>query len=144
MLKQVESCVFCGIAEGRIVSSKVLEADKVIAFTALEGGYPLLIPRKHIRNWGDGDLDEKTINELTVVQAKLVRVVMDLGAEGVSIISNNGKAAGQEIDHLHVHIMPRNMDDGLIRFKRSERLERTQLDLKASLYRVRLIELGLI
>lgn len=137
-------CVFCGIVNGRIPGSIISETEQTVSFTALEGGYPLIVTRRHIRDWSDPALDEETLKELVIAQVRLVRAVMATEAAGVSIISNNGGAAGQEIGHLHIHIMARTLDDRLVRFNRGERMDRGQLDERASLYKAQLIKLGLI
>lgn len=137
-------CVFCDIVNGRIPGSMISKTERTVSFTALEGGYPLIVTRRHIRDWSDPALDEATMRELVMAQVRLVRAVMATEAAGVSIISNNGGAAGQEIDHLHIHIMARTAGDRLVRLNRGERLTRKQLDDKASLYRVQLTELGLV
>ena len=144
MIGAEKDCVFCGIVDGTISSSKILESEKVIAFTALDGGYPIIATKRHIKNWSDHNLDEDTVTEIAITQMHLVRAIMAIHGEGVSIISNNGKAAGQDIDHLHVHIMPRKLGDRLVRLERGERFNRAQLDENASQYRTRLIALGLI
>lgn len=137
-------CTFCGITEGRIPASKILESERVIAFASLDGGYPLIAPKFHIQDWADPNLDEETARELGLLQRNLARVVMEMHQGGISIISNNGRIAGQEILHLHTHIMPREAGDGLIKFERGTRLKRIQLDERASGYKTKLHQLGLI
>lgn len=144
MERAESSCTFCGIIEGRLESSDILETERLKVFTALDGGYPIIATKRHIRDWSDPNLDEDTAKEIAVTQMHLVRTVMAIHREGVSIISNNGRSAGQEIDHLHVHIMPRIKGDRLVRFERGEIFTRSQLNSKASLYRTKMIELGLI
>lgn len=139
-----DGCVFCGIVEGKVPGGIIHKTERTTSFTALDGGYPLIVTNRHFRDWTDPELDEETMKELVMAQTHLVRAVMATGAAGVSIISNNSRAAGQEIDHLHVHIMSRTPGDSLVRFNRGERLTREQLDGKASLYRTTLVKLGLI
>lgn len=138
------NCTFCGIAEGRFPASKILESDRIIAFTSLDGGYPLIAPKLHIQDWTDSNLDEEMARELGLVQRNLARVVMEIHGGGISIVSNNGRESGQEIPHLHTHIMPRKAGDGLIRFARGDRLIRAQLDERALGYKTRLQQLGLV
>ncbi len=138
-----ENCVFCGIVEGRVESSKILESERVVAFTSLDGGYPLIATKAHIRNWADPLLDEETVQELATTQRKLVQAVMAT-AEGVSLLSTNEEAAGQSEFHLHIHVMPRVVGDRLVRVEMGPRYNRTELNERAQLYRSKLVELGLV
>lgn len=139
-----KDCTFCGITEGRVSASKIYESEKVIAFTSLDGGYPLIAPRVHIQDWTDSRLDEGTAQELGLMQRSLARAIMAIHGGGISIVSNNGRVSGQEIPHLHIHMMPRAQGDGLIKFARGPRLERSHLDERALSYRAKLLQLGLV
>lgn len=108
------TCIFCKIVSGEIPSERVYEDDEIIAFMDIGPiipGHTLVIPRKHI--------DPITVAPPALL-SDLIRVVQriagahmnGLKADGVNIMQNNGKAAGQEVPHLHFHVIPRFINDG--------------------------------
>jgi len=108
-------CVFCAIAEGRIPSLKVFENDMVFAFldiNPLADRHLLVIPKRHYER-----LDEMPPQELVELSRHLPRlaraVVAATNAEGYNVLQNNGRCAGQAVDHVHFHIIPRLEGDGL-------------------------------
>ena len=138
-LEQERRCVFCELVQGKAPISKIAETKNTLAFSALDDGYPLLITKEHIRDVFDPRLDLKTQKELGVMTTKLSRVLREVdGVDSVTIVSNNGPYAGQEIPHFHVHIMPRFPGDGRVRLSRGIRLSRAELDIKAQNYRIRM------
>ncbi len=101
-------CIFCKIASGQIPSEKVYESENVIAFKDINPVAPehiLIIPKKHISNIEDitGE-DTPHITELFIA-AKEISKERALIDKGYRIIINNGKSAGQEVPHLHMHII---------------------------------------
>lgn len=110
-----ESCVFCKIVAGEIPSAKVFEDEHCLAFMdigPLAPGHLLIIPKGHIELlW---DLPPDTAAAIMAQLPRLSRAVMDAtGAEGCNVLQNNGRASGQEVEHLHFHIIPRRTGDGL-------------------------------
>ena len=108
-------CIFCLIAEGKIPSSKVLETENLYAFLDLNPvhkGHTLVIPKKHA-----ADLlacDPAIGCDVIAAMQEIGRAVMKVtGAKGFNVLQNNGRAAGQEVDHLHWHVIPRFEGDGL-------------------------------
>lgn len=102
-------CIFCRIVGGEAPAAVVYEDDGVLAFVdirSLEEGHTLVIPKRHyayLHEIPDGEV----VQPFLAVK-RVARAVMEaLGAEGVSIVQNNGHAAGQEILHVHVHVIPR-------------------------------------
>jgi histidine triad (HIT) family protein len=107
------SCVFCKIVHGEIPSAKVLETDRAIAFldiAPVNCGHVLLVPRAHHAALAElpGDLAAHAGSLLP----SLCRAIQAAtGADGLNVIVNNGQAAGQTIDHVHWHIIPRFHND---------------------------------
>ena len=108
-------CIFCKIINGEIPAVKVLDEELVLAFMDINPasrGHLLVIPKRHAENIfaiSEGDL---------AAVVKAVRRCAGaarhaLKAEGVTVLQLNGKASGQVVPHLHVHIMPRWANDGL-------------------------------
>jgi histidine triad (HIT) family protein len=113
----MEECVFCRIAAGRIPAVKVLETQEVMAFLDIgpvSDGHTLVIPKRHCCR-----LDEcppQTLSELAAVLSRAAGAVQRaMKADGYNVLCNNGRAAGQIVEHLHFHIIPRKQGDGLFR-----------------------------
>lgn len=110
----VEDCIFCKIVEGEIDSEKIYETENALSFLDVNPrspGHSLVIPKEHVRVLEE--LDDEVISEVfTMVKnvEKAIRSALDPDAFTVGI--NDGEAAGQEIPHLHVNIMPRFEGDG--------------------------------
>ncbi|NPB04422.1 MAG: histidine triad nucleotide-binding protein [Thermotogae bacterium] len=98
------ACVFCRIVKGELPAKVVYEDDKVMAFHDINPQAPihvLLIPKKHVEN-----LFEEIDQELAYALIRGLReTVKKLGIEAYRVVSNNGKGAGQEVFHLHFHIV---------------------------------------
>ncbi len=97
-------CVFCKIARGEIPARVVYEDDKVISFHDINPKAPvhvLLIPKMHVEN-----LKEEIPPDVSHALIRGIReTVKRLGVSEYRIISNNGRGAGQEVFHLHFHIV---------------------------------------
>ena len=109
----LDECLFCKIVKGDIPASVVFEDEKSIAFLDIfpvSRGHCLLIPKEHYVNMLDVDLE--ILAHLSKQLAKLVRKVnATLKPDGVLTAAANGKGAGQEVFHLHFHVIPRNSGD---------------------------------
>ncbi len=111
-----EGCIFCKIVAGEISSTKVYEDESVLAFLdigPLSEGHTLLIPKEHV-----GRLDELSAEACCLLMGKVPAlgraVSAGVDAEGYNVLNNNGRAAGQLVDHVHFHIIPRRQGDGVI------------------------------
>lgn len=108
-------CVFCRIIKGDAPSSVVYEDPATIAFMDIHPvnpGHVLVIPKQHCVYISDMNPEEFT--GIFVVAQKLAAAVRISGipCEGVNLILADGEAAGQEVFHVHVHILPRFSGDG--------------------------------
>ncbi len=109
-----QDCLFCKIIAGDIPSTKVYEDEKAIAFldiSPVNPGHTLVIPREHHVNLLDcpGELAQHLIH----VTKKIAPAILSAtGAPAFNIVFRNGEEAGQEINHIHLHIVPRMADDG--------------------------------
>lgn len=99
-----ENCIFCKIANGQIPSEFVYESDNVVVFNDINPQAPthlLVVPKVHI----------ETLNELNdkALMAELIDAVKaatkKLGISDYRTVINTGKGAGQEVFHLHIHVM---------------------------------------
>lgn len=111
----MNACVFCKIAKGEIDSAKIYQNDDVVAFldiTPFSKGHCLIVPKKHFENLFD--IESETLQKV-IVAGKLIaeKIQKTFNADGIRLSQSNGKAAGQDIMHFHLHIIPRYRDDGL-------------------------------
>ncbi|MGD9809267.1 MAG: HIT family protein [Deferribacterales bacterium] len=108
-------CIFCKIIAGEIPCSKVYEDTLFIAFldiNPVHKGHLLIVPKRHFVNMLDTP-DVEAV-EIYKVARDLGKAVMEAtGCDGVNLVQNNNAAAGQEVFHSHLHIIPRYEDDGL-------------------------------
>jgi len=106
----MEKTVFQKIIDREIPADIVYEDAQTIAFLDIAPnapGHTLVIPKKPVVNIFD--IDEETLNAVMSTVRKIAPAVRDaVGAHGVHINSNHGDAAGQEVPHLHFHIIPRH------------------------------------
>ncbi|MBC8224254.1 HIT family protein [Candidatus Bathyarchaeota archaeon] len=108
-----ENCVFCAIVEGRIPSHMVYEDEKTLAFLDIHPsalGHTLVIPKAHVARVED--LPEEDARSLFAALRKIVgRIQEAVGAPASTIGINNGRESGQEVPHVHIHVIPRNRGD---------------------------------
>jgi len=129
-----DSCIFCRIAQKQVPASLVYEDENVVAFLdikPLNDGHTLVIPKAHYESIFEIPLD--LVAYLHGVTKKIAFAVKKAtGADGISIIQQNGKAAGQEIFHLHVHVIPRYEGQKLPSFSEISEAEREKLSQTAA------------
>ncbi len=108
-----EDCVFCKIVNKEVPADIVYEDDNFIGFLDANPemeGHTLVVPKKHFKTLLDmpSSLGNEMLEAIKKVALKLIE---DGKAEGFNIIFNINKIAGQEVDHVHCHILPRKADD---------------------------------
>lgn len=106
-MTQDPDCLFCKIAAGKIASRKVYEDDELFVFHDIAPWAPvhvLVIPRQHIATMYDiGDEHAAMLGRMMALAPKLMR---ELGVEnGFRIVVNTGRDGGQEVQHVHMHVM---------------------------------------
>ncbi len=108
-------CTFCKIVLSEIPSQKIYEDDIVMAFLDINPvsyGHTLVIPREHFADF------VSTPPEILTAVVKVARkiapsILKAMNSQAFNIGVNNGSAAGQDVFHVHLHIIPRFPDDGL-------------------------------
>ncbi|MCB9285050.1 MAG: HIT family protein [Lewinellaceae bacterium] len=129
------ACIFCQILEGKLPSNKVYEDDLVVAFLdayPINSGHVLVVPKLHCELLSG--LPVETAGRLFQVAQTVEKAVRASGVrcEATNLVLNNGQAAGQEIPHAHLHIIPRFRGDG-VRFQiNQKKAGREELDTVAS------------
>ncbi|MBW3582443.1 MAG: HIT family protein [Euryarchaeota archaeon] len=138
------NCIFCKIVEDKVPSVKVYEDEHAVAFldiAPLANGHTLVIPRNHAHKIEDlSETDNRGVWEL--VRIVVPRLTEAMAAEGMTVAVNNGEAAGQEVHHVHVHLIPRRRDDGygpIHSLFKGRRPEVTIPELEAIVHRIRAI-----
>jgi len=110
-----EDCIFCKIVAGDIPCTRVWEDEACLAFMdigPLADGHTLLIPKKHYEVISEMPPEE--VAHLGRQIPGLARAVQEaMGADGLNVLQNNGRVAGQAVGHVHIHFIPRVPDDGL-------------------------------
>lgn len=107
-------CIFCKIVAGTIPSTRVYEDDQTLAFMDIGPvvkGHTLVIPKQHIDPLTAAS-PETLARLMTVIQKVMRAQIKGLKADGVNVFQANGKAAGQQVPHLHFHVVPRFLTDG--------------------------------
>jgi len=133
-------CVFCRIITNELPSHKVFEDEHTVAIldiNPINPGHILVIPKVHVERLSL--LDDETATALFKAVKTIEEVVSEMpDCKGTNLIQNNGKPAGQLIDHVHVHIVPRVTGDSF-RFKYDKVEEKNKkLAEFADLYREKL------
>jgi histidine triad (HIT) family protein len=123
-------CIFCKIISGELAARRIYEDDRALAFLdigAWHRGHALVVPKRHVPDLITGPA---SLSEIAPAIDAVARLLMDrLAADGINVLSSTGEAAGQEVFHLHVHVVPRYADDpGLRRLVNSGVVSDAELD----------------
>lgn len=108
-------CIFCAIAGGGEQASVVHSDELVVAFMDIRPaarGHLLVVPRRHAV--GLSDLEPEDGAQVFRVAQRLATAIRrsDLPCEGINLFLADGRAAGQEVFHTHLHVLPRTPGDG--------------------------------
>ncbi len=127
----MKDCIFCKIVNGIIPATKVYEDDHVLAFLDISQttvGHTLVISKQHHDNFL---ATPKTVMHkvMNIAQRVGQAQVRQLGANGVNVLTNNYKAAGQSVFHFHVHVIPRYDVNDNLRIEVYENVHRGELNL---------------
>jgi histidine triad (HIT) family protein len=110
----MSDCIFCRIAAGELKGEVVLETADAIAFLdkyPAARGHVVVIPRAHAATLAD--LDDAGVGGLFLaVKTVMRKVAAALRPAGMNVGWNHGRAAGQHVFHLHVHVLPRYGEGG--------------------------------
>jgi histidine triad (HIT) family protein len=105
-------CIFCKIISGELPSRRIYEDERAVAFLdigAWHRGHALVVPKRHVPDMLTGP---GTLPEIAPAIDAVARLLMQrLAADGINVLSSSGEAAGQEVFHLHVHVVPRYADE---------------------------------
>jgi len=107
--------LFCSLARGDLEASVVHEDDRAVVFMDIQPlvrGHLLVVPRKHAAHLADLDPDDGAhLFRVGQLAASALRA-STLRCEGVNFFLADGEAAGQDVFHVHLHVVPRHAGDG--------------------------------
>jgi histidine triad (HIT) family protein len=114
-MTSADDCLFCKMVAGQIPVTKIYEDEIVLSFLdigPISDGHTLVIPKQHFEKLHDcpAELLGRVFSCLGKIAGAVAATV---DSDGYNILCNNGRAAGQLIEHLHFHIIPRNTGDRL-------------------------------
>lgn len=135
----MNDCIFCKIIAGEIPAEKIYEDEHTYAFLDINPnnfGHTLVLPKQHFENIFD--LPADTLQHMQITAQKVAKALKKFGAEGVNIISNNERAAGQLVFHAHTHVIPRYTDDGYKhwpqkKYENEDAMKKTGEEIRSSL-----------
>ena len=134
------SCIFCEIIKGNSPASKIFEDDDLIVILDLFPvikGHTLIIPKKHSEFIKDVEKDLSAKIFLTGIRTAEAIRKSEIRPDGINFHLSDGRAAGQEIPHVHLHIIPRFKGDGSgFRFNNKSLANREELKRLAENIRV--------
>lgn len=113
-MKSDLTCIFCKIIKGQIPARILNQDDLAVAMLdafPLADGHTLVVPKIHYSKIQDMDRDTSA-SVFSLVRKISAALEKAVNVNSTTIAIHNGKEAGQEIPHLHVHIIPRTKDDG--------------------------------
>jgi histidine triad (HIT) family protein len=116
MRDETEPCIFCQIVERKLPAHIVYEDDEILAFLdirPISPGHALVIPKKHVASLAEleAPLDGRLFHIAGKIAAALR--ISGLRVDGINVWLADGKAAFQEIPHIHIHVIPRFPGDGI-------------------------------
>lgn len=108
MISMTERCIFCKLVRNESPMSCIYRDESVLAFLDIRPvseGHTLLIPLKHFENIYEMP-DDEVAHMFMIAKKVALAIKIGVEADGIRIVQNNGSAAGQDVFHAHVHIIP--------------------------------------
>lgn len=102
------TCIFCRIARGEVPAKVVYQDDDVIAFHDISPQAPvhvLVIPRQHIASAAELTTEDRSLAGALLIATARVAELTGIAAAGYRILSNVRENGGQEVPHLHIHVV---------------------------------------
>ncbi len=110
-----DDCLFCKIANGEIPSATLYEDETfrvILDVGPASKGHALIIPKKHAANLYE--LPDDIASKALILAKKIAPKLQEgLHADGLNVVQNNGAAAGQTVNHFHIHLIPRYEGDSV-------------------------------
>ncbi|PHS04468.1 MAG: hypothetical protein COA78_16535 [Blastopirellula sp.] len=108
----MKNCIFCEIALHRLPSFTIYEDKKIIVFLSLDN-HPLVVPKQHFSDVYE--LDDECAASIMQTTVRISRATKaSTNCDDINLIQSNGRFAGQDVFHFHLHIKPRFKNDGVV------------------------------
>jgi len=124
-------CIFCQIVDGSIPSHRIYEDMDVLAFLDIQqttSGHTIVIPKHHYEHFLS--TPKHVMNQVMNIAQRIGQAQMQsLEAKGVNLLSNVLKAAGQNVFHFHVHVIPRYLPSDRLKIDMIKTDDSNQLNL---------------
>lgn len=141
----MRDCIFCSIINDVIPASMIYEDKDLLAFMDIQPvnkGHVLIISRQHKELITE--LEDDILRRIIVLAKNIDKAIRESGikAEGVNLFLADGKSAGQEVPHVHLHIIPRFKNDGfgfIFPEGYEKRSQRNELDILSQKIKSRLL-----
>ncbi len=104
----MEDCIFCKIINKKIPASIIYEDEKIIAFDDIKPKAPvhvLLIPKEHYASLNDVPDGDESILAHLLLKARQIAYDKGIGEDGYRLVLNTGGNSGQEVFHIHLHLL---------------------------------------
>ena len=104
----MENCIFCKIVAKKIDAKIIFEDKDVIAFKDIKPIAPvhiLIIPKLHIASINDLTKDHESLIGKMVLSARNIAEQLEIAENGYKLLIRTGKHGGQEVDHIHLHLI---------------------------------------
>ena len=130
-IRRLPSCTFCRILAGELAWSPVLESDLVFAFLDIRPanpGHTLVVPRRHVESFTD--LAHPEVEQLALAGQRIAGALKEhfAACAAITLSLADGEAAGQDVPHTHLHVIPRQAGDRFGWRAAGELQERAALD----------------
>ena len=110
---KMDDCIFCKIANGQIPSKTLYEDERfrvILDLGPATKGHALILPKEHAANLYE--LPDDTAGAVMRLAKKMACILREkLKCDGLNLVQNNGEVAGQTVEHFHLHIIPRYLND---------------------------------
>ncbi len=128
---ETDACIFCAILAGKSPASFVHQDNLVAAFMTIEPvnpGHALIVPRQHVARLHE--LDHKLACRMSEVALGVEQALRrsQTPCDGVNLWLADGSAAGQDVFHVHLHVIPRRAGDNRVRWTLPPKPSRQELD----------------
>ena len=103
-----KDCIFCKIIKGDVPTEKIYEDENVVAFNDISPKSPthiLVVPKKHVASLNDLKPDDMNMLVQVFGAIKTIAAKAGVADDGYRVIVNTNRASGQEVFHIHFHIM---------------------------------------
>ena len=111
-----EQCIFCKIIAGEIPSHTLYEDENykiILDVGPATKGHALIMPKSHYAAFYELP-EEAAADVITLAKKMMIHMTDKLKCDGFNLVQNNGEAAGQTVNHFHMHLIPRYKNDGEI------------------------------